>query len=331
MSKDNTSLGGEEIVDPGLEAAHAVKPREGMDNIIANAKKQREIDGTAPGESMQIYGDTEVPAENNDESQQINVDPLQNAIKVTAKVDGQSFEVDAAEVEAAGGINAYQRERSAQNKLDKAKQVLQQAREDGERIKKQAIADAQVEIDLAKNLTSQQTSGDDLSAAAVVALLYSGDEEKAEKAVRNMQQRGQPQASVAIDTNRIVAEATQKAIWEVDRRDANKLFKESYSDLDANQVLRNEVNQETAQLKQLHPEWGPRQIIEAAADTVRDRHHDFLSKTQSQKPVNMDDRLAQKRAMDNVKPANATVQQKQEPKRLTPSEVVANMNRQRGM
>jgi len=326
MNEDNTSL--DEIVDPGMDA---VKPREGMADIIANAKRQREIDGPAPGKTMKVYGDDETAIENNDESQSKDVDTLQNAIKVSVKVDGQSFEADAAEVEAAGGINAYQRDRSSQNRLDKSKQILQQAREEAERIKQQAVADAKTQADLAKNSTSPPTSSDDLSDEALAEMLYSGDEKEAAKAIRIMRQRGQSQAGVAIDTNKLMTEATQKAIWEVERRDANRLFKENYSDLDAHQVLRNEVNQETVQLKQLHPEWGPRQIIEAAADSVREKNHDFLSKTQSQKPVNMDDRLAQKRAMDNVKPANATVQQKQEPKRLTPSELVAEMNRKRGM
>ena len=47
---------------------------------------------------------------------------------VKIKVDGEEFDVPKAEVESAGGVSAYQRERAADNRLNKAKAALEEAR-----------------------------------------------------------------------------------------------------------------------------------------------------------------------------------------------------------
>lgn len=327
MNEDNTSLSENdvEVIDPGLNGKTG--EREGMAEIIAKAKKQREIDGAAPGETMQVYGGD--PTEQ--ERSQNNVDPLQNAIKVKVKVDGEEFNVDSSIVEAAGGIKTYQLEQSALKKLEKSKEVLRQAREEAANIEREALQKAQREASLAKNSTSSQTSDGDYSDDQLVEMLYSADEERAKEAIRVIRKQGQSQAVQPINTDEIVAKATQKALWEADRRAANEAFRKNYTDITAHPALVGEVNHETAQLKTLHPEWTPRQIIESAADTVRERHSDFLSKHQSQIPNDMENRLAQKRAMDSVQGANAAAQKQPERKPLTRAEIVANMQRSRGL
>jgi len=294
-----------------------------MNEIVARAKAVRESEEPGDQETTTETDDALDDTDKTDKDDTEGDEDLE-----TVKVDGETFHVSKKEVEEAGGISAYQKEKAASNRLREAamaKQQLQQEREQFEREK----AAYQAPAPESENKPSDDTDADEDQAQILADKLYSGDEDQAREAIKTILE-GRNKIATQADNDKmtpeqIVAQATAQAEWNLERKLANDDFAAEYSDINAKPMLRKLANDETIRLRNEHPDWGPRKIIMQAGENVRESFKEQLSVGGDE----MDKRRNRKRAMDNVSGATGKVAQKPEPKPKTKSEIVAGMNARR--
>lgn len=140
---------------------------------------------------------------------------------VKVKVDGEEFEVAAEEVESAGGVAAYQRDRAADKRLRSANEAVAESKR----------LTAQLVEMLQKRQTPdvpQQT--DDEFIRSKVDVIRFGTPEESAAALREVMQRGAPKP---VDQNAIIGQALQA----VNRQQAAADFSKQFSDVIANPLL----------------------------------------------------------------------------------------------
>lgn len=209
------------------------EPRErAMEEIMSH----REKEGVAPAPSVAPEPEqTEKapkaaePATQNAAAQQ--TEPVQGATEpaaaveqvemVTVKVDGVESQAPKADVDAAGGIHAYQRDKASENRLAKAQQALAESKA----MQAQMVALWQQQQQAAQPVAP--TLSDDQFIAQKLDAIRFGSNEEGAAAMREVLSRQ------AVDPNAVVVQATTSMKYEV----AKAKFAADFNDLHANPVL----------------------------------------------------------------------------------------------
>jgi hypothetical protein len=138
---------------------------------------------------------------------------------VRVKVDGEEFDVPASDVEAAGGVSAYQQGRAAENRLRKQNESLAEVR-------KMQAQMAQM-LEQAKPVAPQQTDQEFIE-AQMNDLMFGTPEQKA-KAWNAMTQRSIPR----VDPNAIAMQASANMRYDI----ASQQFANEFQDIASNPML----------------------------------------------------------------------------------------------
>jgi len=328
---DNDAIDQDELNNIDAENEQTLNPRdEMMSDIVAKARAAREAEETGD-----LGATTDDDLGENDDDPNDGEDDM-----ATVKVDGETFQVSKKEVDEAGGISAYQKEKAASNRLREAaaerQQVtaerarLQQEREEFERTKvtNQSSSTANNE-----NQPSDDSDADDVDSKELAAQLYSGDEDLAAQAIEKLLKgRGKPATpgnTNSITNEQLVSQATAQAEWNIEKKQANEEFAKEYGDINEKPMLRQAANEETKRLAREHPDWGPRKIIMQAGENVREEFKNEFAKQLNTDDGEMDKRRDRKKAMDNVSGATGKKSSAPVPKAKTQKEIVAGMQKQR--
>lgn len=159
---------------------------------------------------------------------------------VKVKVDGEEFEVPQEEIDAAGSVAAYQRERAAENRLKRANETLAESRK----------VQAQIAQWMEQNTKKEPVETDDQFIVSRMETLRFGTQEEAAVAMKEILAR----TNKPVDANVITTVAVNRI-----REDAAiDTFKREFSDVIANPLLlklASTLEQEKkAQLKKV-PDW----------------------------------------------------------------------------
>lgn len=159
---------------------------------------------------------------------------------VKVKVDGEEFEVPQEEVEAAGGVAVYQREKAAENRLRRANETLSEAKKVQQQI-------AQM---MEQSLPKQPTETDDQFIAARVEAIRFGTQEEASVALQEILSRTNKQ----VDPNVI----TMIAVNKIREDEGINAFKREFADIASNPLLLDLASSMEAKRKQAltqMPDW----------------------------------------------------------------------------
>ena len=264
--------------------------------------------------------------------------------EITVKVNGRERQVPKSKVDAAGGIDAYQKNAAASELLNQAAAETRRLREI-----EQNLLKWEQEITLREKgaLTANSGQGADNAppkdTGALRALtreyheaIVDGDMDRADELLVKMQ--AAPSAT-AINPDEIVARAVQKAREELaeeenrkaaERMESERLeavanFEDKHKDLATDPELRRLVNAKTAEIYQESPGMGPKAIIDEAIKHVRSLV------TRIKTLTSKEERLDAKRSQTTVHGGSARVAARPAPKPQTRSQYVQELRKSRGL
>ena len=181
------------------------------------AEKESEKKSEKPADKPEIKAEPAAEAEKPAEQQVADDQPKM----VKVKVDGAEFDVPEAEIEAAGGVKAYQKDKAAENRLEKANKALAETRQ------LQALIAQQVQRNAAQQQPQQPKPTMDQFIASRMEKLRFGTEEESASAMREILQLQR------VDTNEI----TQNAVMTMQKNMAVDNFKKEFQDVVSNPLL----------------------------------------------------------------------------------------------
>lgn len=317
---------------------------EAVEDIVANARKARQKEfgeeGDSVGENLQVYGEEDDLGETDDSLEE---DKPYEPEMVEVVVNGQKKQVLKSKVDAAGGLETYQKNVAADEKLrlaaEEARKNAEEAdrlRRDREEFDKQRADNLKASEEKNDQLSDEDADEiDDLSDDEITKMLYSGEKDEAKKAVRVLRgaKKEGSQSNKALtpeQTKEIEDRASAQAEWNIEKRLANEHFESEYADIKTDPVQFDYCNSYTAMLVKEHPEKGPRAIIIEAAEATRKKYAVNNDKGKSEDELEAarieaekETRIEKKRATDSVQAKDAKQPKKPVQKRLTPSQVVA--------
>lgn len=331
-NNDTTVTGVSEGEIDQLNAGKPQSPREAMlAEIAKNAKKARAMEEEGAidvlGERNRIAAGDDEPDAGKKTDDPPPEDPPVTEEKVLVKINGVERLAPKAEVDAEGGIVAYQKARSADEKFRQAAILSKQNEERERALAQRELAISQKEQALSKegkDSVAKPSTPDaprvSEDAKRIKDKMYSGDEEQTAEAIQAILDASKGNAT-QLDPQKVAAEASVLAAREVERQLAVNEFKTKYKAIEENPEYRKYAGQITLQLFKDHPDWGPRQIIMEAGEQAMLKYGDEIREKAAK--TEDDERINRKRATDNVTGADAKVTPKPAPKPKTPSEIVA--------
>jgi hypothetical protein len=297
-----------------------------------NANARRLTPHAAALESIadKLYSDEEQPQ---GETEDDETKPPQGAPQpessaqeqmVKVKIDGEEKELPLSEI-----IKSYQKDSAASRRLEEAAQEWRRIEE--ERARLQAEAEAlkhpkPQQTETQPQNTSQPSVED---ARRIYESLMLGDEESGIKALTELLTKGRGTEAPTIPVEQVASEAAELAQRQIDYKLAMRNFEQKYPDLakdpDLNRMTVNLVYQ-TAQTSTTYDE-AFEKAATATRDWVRKKVESLGLSVQS--PVN--ERMERKHQLDNLPTASVRQPPKPAPKEESPSEIVAQMRRARGL
>jgi hypothetical protein len=226
-------------------------------------------------------------------------------------------------------IKSYQKDSAASRRLEEAAQEWRRIEE--ERARLQAEAEAlkhpkPQQTETQPQNTSQPSVED---ARRIYESLMLGDEESGIKALTELLTKGRGTEAPTIPVEQVASEAAELAQRQIDYKLAMRNFEQKYPDLakdpDLNRMTVNLVYQ-TAQTSTTYDE-AFEKAATATRDWVRKKVESLGLSVQS--PVN--ERMERKHQLDNLPTASVRQPPKPAPKEESPSEIVAQMRRARGL
>jgi len=255
---------------------------------------------------------------------------------IEVKVNGIKKLVLKSEVDAEGGVANYQKARSADERMRQNAEERRRLDADQQALEKRELAIAQQEEALLSDTNNKPEPSTDASvisdeAIAIKDKMYSGDEVKTQEAVQDILDAANNTATPELNTQEIIDQTTAQVQWGMDLNQAKKDFEADYSDINSNQEYREYANNATKRIMAENPEWTPSQILVEAGEQSRLKFRDEIDLTQRENVAQAeeDERLKNKRATDNVRSNDATMQKAPEKKGLTPSEIVKSLQQGR--
>ena len=318
-----------------------------VNDIVANARKAREMEaaGVDMNNPMEVslakekMAKGEDPNPNAEKLDEEESDPDLDADKdldksepemVMVKINGVERKAPQADIDAEGGVVAYQKARSADEKMrqnaDDKKQL--DARETRIAQRELAIASqeqAQLKKESEPGKPSKDAGQPSAEAIALKDKMYSGNEDEAAEAIDTILERSKP--STPVDTETIVNQTAAKVQWQNDVNSAKLHFATEYKDIDSNPEYRGYADQATKRIMAENPNWTPQQVVTEAGEQARLKFRDQLR--ENVKADEDENRLNNKRTTDNVRGNDATVQKKPEQKAKTQKQIIADMQKNR--
>ncbi|MES0327080.1 MAG: hypothetical protein ABUK13_02705 [Gammaproteobacteria bacterium] len=318
-----------------------------VNDIVANAKKAREMEaaGVDMSNPMEVrlakekMDKGEHPDPNagklDEEGGDDNLDAHEELDKsepemVVVKINGVERKVPQADVDAEGGVIAYQKARSADEKMrqnaeDKKQLEIREAQIAQRELAIATQEQAQLKKENKSGKPSTDASQPSAEAIALGEKMYSGDQDQANEAVDTILERSKP--STPVDTETIVNQTVAKVQWQNDVNSAKQYFATEYSDIDSNPEYRGYADQATKRIMAENPNWTPQQVVTEAGEQARLKFRDQLR--ENVKADEDENRMNNKRTTDNVRGNDATVQKKPEQKAKTQKQIIADMQKNR--
>ena len=145
---------------------------------------------------------------------------------VKAKVDGEEFDVPEEEVEAAGGLKAYQIQRAAENRHKKAQELLEKAQQESAAVRAQQELIARL---VQNQMPQQPTVTDDQFIKSKVDAIRFGTPEESAAALQEVMARTHRN----VDPSQVV----QVAMLGMQKQQAVASFKASFPEIVSNPIL----------------------------------------------------------------------------------------------
>lgn len=266
--------------------------------------------------------------------------------EITIKVNGRERQVLRSKVDAAGGIEAYQKNAAASEMLNQASAEARRVREQAEAlaIRERDIADREQRLKQALDTKPTPPTEPPTDAGALKSLarqyheaMLDGDFEKADELL--LQINAAQSNATAIDPEEIANRAVQRARaeleaderrkaaerFEADRQAAVASFPVKHKDLASNPDAFGLVDAKTIEVHREHPDWSAAAIIDEAASRAR-----ALIKSVSTSPA-ASTKLEAKRSMTQIRGGSARTVPQPAPAPQTKSNYVAELRRQRGL
>ena len=241
---------------------------------------------------------------------------IEEPATVDLKVDGEIITKPKEEVEAEGGSTAYQMKLAADKRFKEAaeaKAKAEQLRLELEERERQLLQ-RQVELE-----TLQPTEISDEEVDEFISTVYSGDEEKARDAFKNVLSKvkvtAPTQPANTLDEDSIA----ERALFKLDQKKGLELFQKNYSHLNADPRLKSMTNEATIRIMKEEPDLMPSEVIIKAAKEIDEW---FGHKPQKQE---MEEQIAHKESIKNIKTANKRVKQVDSYKPKTQEEIFAEL------
>lgn len=242
---------------------------------------------------------------------------------VRVKVDGEEFDAPKAEVEEAGGIKAYQRDKAAENRLQRANEALAEAK----RIQAQM---AQMTAKPAEPVISN----DEFIAQRLDAIRY-GTPAEAAKALTEIQQRSAPPQ---VDQQAVI----QQAVTQMNYLGAVKQFTSEFNDLtqdpDLMMIIEKKAANGISQLPQDKSMVDWTEFYRKIGNEVRLKFNrpnqpqtEVTGKTTGHTSQVSPDKEARKASIVNLPTAAARAEVPKESKPETRADTLAEMRRSRGI
>jgi len=269
---------------------------------------------------------------------------------ITVKVNGKERQVDKAKVDAAGGVEIYQKQLAANEglrQLSEDRKLLDQEitriRQEREALEQQMAELSRPKPDAERDLP--EIDGDQLQALKQKAsgfreALFDGDEDKADEILTELLIEAQKNPATPNDAESVVESAASKAVQMIEQDNHRKslinafeALQSDYSDIVDDPRLWNMTDAETVLVKREHPEWTPDKIMREAGDRIR-QWRDTRSGEQPPKPGNgttIDDKRQEKRQLSTPSGGSRRSQPKPAPKPETNSEYIQRLRQQRGL
>ena len=258
--------------------------------------------------------------------------------EVEVKVNGRTRMVPREKVEAAGGIDVYQKrlaaEEGMQTVADERKR-LQQERQEFQQWQQEQMQKLQTQqqpppVQGGASARQSPPEGDSkILAQQYREALYDGDDDKADEIFAKMAAKGTQQQAAIPDPDQIAAQAVerfrkemQKEQYEKEVAKGQQMFEEKFSDIAQDPRLYDMANAETIRLQQEHPDWSPVQIIEEAGTRIQQW-------AGSRGMAATKDKVERKRAMNIPRTASGRFGQAPEPQPESNSDYVSRLRKQR--
>jgi len=269
--------------------------------------------------------------------------------QIEVTINGVKKMVDKARVDAAGGVENYQKNVAANVRLQEAAQErkrIEQERQrfykEREELQRQQRQFEEERLKYAQSLTRQPQADKTLPPAdeqsdlvsAYNEAMFEGDTEQANDLLKKITAANKP----TVDIEAIKREAAQAARQSLQRdiqiteqqrkqreiQQANAEFQATYPDIVSDENLYQLTNQRTITIQQEHPDWNPAKVIDEAARQTLAWKQRIASASES------DERTNAKRAISSVKSGSGRAQAKPQPKPMTNSEYIESLRRARG-
>lgn len=264
---------------------------------------------------------------------------------VVVKVNGKERKVPKSKVDAAGGVEAYQKNAAASELLNQASAELRRVKEYEAQVAAKASQLMQQEKELQHRAQQPPVSPPAQAPANTGAMkelarkyheaIMEGDIDLADDLLVRMQAA----RTATPDTDEIARKAAATARQEIERErqqeraqslekeriEAVREFEENFSDVADDPELRNMADRKTLEIMQTHPDWTPKAIIKEAATLVRSWARDKgLSQGGS-------DKIAAKRQQTSIRSGSARAMTRQAPPPPTRSQYVESLRKARGL
>jgi hypothetical protein len=275
-----------------------------------------------------------------DEERRAELSPESEAIKedeeIVVKVNGKEKHVLRSKVDAAGGIDAYQKNAAASERLNQATEMERKAKEEQVRIDQAREFLLQQARDLDNKKTQQEAQAIDVKGLTKQyhEAFFDGDMEKAEDLFLELQAAHK---ATPADKEVIAAEAVRRARQEIMaehhaevaqrfatlRDEAVRAFLSEDSIITRDPNLLQMVDAKTGEIHKANPNWEPAKIIDEAAKDVKE----WVSKVTK----GSYDKMAEKRKIDVLKGGSVKATTKPVPKPQTNNEYIQSLRRSRGL
>lgn len=245
---------------------------------------------------------------------------------VRVKVDGEEFDAPAAEVEAAGGVTAYQKDRAAENRLKKANEHLAQTRQTEAQIR-QTQAQIAAWIQQQQDRNKPPVQSDDEFIQSRIQMINFGTPEEQAQASRELREKLSPR----VDQNAIV----RQAITAMQQEQAENQFVTEFSDIVHNPLLLKLILQmKHERLSQIQgtPDWG--NFYRSIGNEVRGaigRQSQPASSQKAPDHTSLVDKEARKASIVNLPTAAARPEFPKEEKPETRADILKQMRLSRGI
>lgn len=268
--------------------------------------------------------------------------------EITVKVNGKERKVSRDKIDAAGGVEAYQKNAAASEILNQATAQARQVKEAAEQLERR-----RQELDEREKRITQAPPDEILPAALTTRLpaepgalkalarqyhdaMLDGDIDKADELLLQI---NAAQTATAVNPEEIATRAVQRAReeltaedrakrvkkFEADRLAAVDEFQKNHKDLASNPDAHNMVDAKTLEVYREHPDWAPKAIIDEAANRVRTMIQSVAT------PTTTTSKLDAKRNSTQIRAGSARSANRPAPKPQTNSEYVANIRAARGL